>query len=580
MPIFEPLAPRKFLSLTSQKAVWSWQKEHEEAFERVKAMIVSAPVLKQPDVASARSGSRAFLICTDASTQGLGAVLSQEGEDKQIHPIFFASKSLSKAERRYHMTDLEALAVVFAVRRFHMFIYGLPAVVMTDHQPLTALFKRSNVSARVLRWSLELQRYKLDTQYVKGKANVVADALSRGVPASSPEESLEGVNEAVVNAVSAKKDSKWLEELRKDSQLGELVRLVEEKMLDEIIRLAGERRALRVADFSIDEGDLKMFLEDGRAVFVVPKALRYEIFHEAHSGDFAGHFSAHKVLNRLRKEVYWPGMAQDVFKWCQKCFFHNSREAMIPPLKPIVTTKPYEIVGVDVLELGPTSNGNKYAVTVIDHFSKYAAAYPTGENNRKHPARVMQCDEEIGGNLGPMSDITAFFEDLRITDDSCFANDIDGEATTIGNTNEFLSDVIQIIRKQRDGGLGLKSAEEELEHTVVYNWCYVASRPKLRIPYQLCESLRRSNKRSLSSDFYSVLAENMLENEVTHDPEATIRVRGTSYTTATKAARAISTLVHGRWARTRLHEWKQREVASRVIAGNITGNSDSHHRKL
>lgn len=87
----------------------------------------------------------------------------------------------------------------------------------------------------------------------------------------------------------------------------------------------------------------------------------------------------HKLFNRLRKEVYWPGMAQDVFKWtwqCQQCFIHNPRETLVPPLKPIVTSKPYEVIGVDVLKLGVTSKGNRYAVTVIDHFSKFAAAYP------------------------------------------------------------------------------------------------------------------------------------------------------------------------------------------------------------
>ncbi|PIO61861.1 hypothetical protein TELCIR_16600 [Teladorsagia circumcincta] len=132
--------------------------------------------------------------------------------------------------------------------------------------------------------------------------------------------------------------------------------------------------------------------------------------------------------------------------------------------------------------------------------------------------------------------------------------------------------VARLYVNKEDGGLGLKSAEEELEHTVVYNWCYVALRPELQIPYQLCESLRSSNKRSLTSDFYSVLTENQLENEVTRLPEATIHVRDRTYTTATTAARAISTIVHGRWARTRLHEWKQREVASRVIADSEIGN--------
>ncbi|KAK6027030.1 hypothetical protein OSTOST_06989 [Ostertagia ostertagi] len=131
--------------------------------------------------------------------------------------------------------------------------------------------------------------------------------------------------------------------------------------------------------------------------------------------------------------------------------------------------------------------------------------------------------------------------------------------------------VARLYVKKEDGGLGLKSAEEELEHTVVYNWCYVASRPELQIPYLLCESLRRSNKRSLSSDFYSVLAENRLENEVT-------RLPGANHS-STKAARAISTLVHERWARTRMHEWRQREVASRVIANNITGNTSLYMPK-
>uniref|UniRef100_A0A7I4YKX2 RNA-directed DNA polymerase n=1 Tax=Haemonchus contortus TaxID=6289 RepID=A0A7I4YKX2_HAECO len=378
-------------SLTSSKVKWTWQKEHEEAFQKMKDLITRSPVLKQPDVEAARAGGKPFIICTDASAYGLGAVLSQEGEDKQVHPIFFASKSLSKAERRYHITDLEALAVVFAVRRFHMFIYGLPTIVMTDHQPLTALFKRSNVSARVLRWSLELQRYNLEIQYVKGKANAVADALSRGVPTAVATDSLGGLDEAVVNAVYAKEDSKWLAALKSDAQLGEVVRLVEEGKVEEVVRIAGEKRPMRVADFVIEEGELKLYREDGRAVFVVPRPYRYEIFHEAHSGLFAGHFSAKKLVGRLSKEVYWPGMVQDIHRWtkeCQKCFVHNSNQTLVPPLKPIVTSRPYETVGIDVLELGPTSKGNKYAVTVIDHFSKYAAAYPVPDKSAETIART------------------------------------------------------------------------------------------------------------------------------------------------------------------------------------------------
>ncbi|KAK6035833.1 hypothetical protein COOONC_26662 [Cooperia oncophora] len=130
--------------------------------------------------------------------------------------------------------------------------------------------------------------------------------------------------------------------------------------------------------------------------------------------------------------------------------------------------------------------------------------------------------------------------------------------------------VPRLYVNKEEGGLGLKSAEEEMEHTIVYTWCYLASRPEFHIPYHLCESLRGSNKRSLTSDFRAVMAENRLEDEVTRIAQASIQVKDRTFAAATEAARAISTLVHERWARTRMYEWKQRVVASRVISNNET----------
>ncbi|XGW24486.1 hypothetical protein V3C99_006142, partial [Haemonchus contortus] len=262
----------------------------------------------------------------------------------------------------------------------------------TDHQPLTALFKRTNVSPRVLRWSLELQRYNLEIRYVKGKANVVADVLSRSVPTAMELESLEGENEAVVNAATVEEESEWMKEMRNDPQLGELIGMIEKEEWDQEVRMTGEKYPLRVADFALEGKGLKRFLGCGRAVDVVPKPYRHEVFKEAHNGVFAGHFSAEKILKTLSKRVYWPGMAQDIHKWtrqCQRCFVHNPREKLVPPLKPIVTSRPYEIIGIDVLELGQTSKGNRYAVTVIDHFTKYAAAYPVADKSAETIAKTL-----------------------------------------------------------------------------------------------------------------------------------------------------------------------------------------------
>uniref|UniRef100_A0A7I4XX54 RNA-directed DNA polymerase n=1 Tax=Haemonchus contortus TaxID=6289 RepID=A0A7I4XX54_HAECO len=263
---------------------------------------------------------------------------------------------------------------------------------MTDHQPLTALFKRSNVSARVLRWSLEVQRYKLEIKYVKGRANVVADALSRGVRVEGETESLQGLNEAVVNVLAVGKKTKWLEELEEDEDFSLVLDALRKDDLNRTLRMRGTNNWIRVADFVMENGNLKMYTEEGALVCVVPKSARYEVFHEAHAGELAGHFSAFKLLKKMRKEVFWPTMTQDVSRWtkeCQRCFVHNPRPVGIPPLKPIVTTKPYELIGVDVLELGLTSSGNKYAVTVIDHFSKFAQAYPTADKSAETVAKVI-----------------------------------------------------------------------------------------------------------------------------------------------------------------------------------------------
>ncbi|VDO05992.1 unnamed protein product [Haemonchus placei] len=121
--------------------------------------------------------------------------------------------------------------------------------------------------------------------------------------------------------------------------------------------------------------------------------------------------------------------------------------------------------------------------------------------------------------------------------------------------------------KKEIGGLGLKSAEEELDHSIVYTWCYLASNPDFIVPYQLAESLRASNKRSLTTDFRAVIAANGLEGKVTRTLLTFIEVNGRSYQTATGAARAISSLIRERWADAHLANWKERQVASRVLQG-------------
>ncbi|VDO43081.1 unnamed protein product [Haemonchus placei] len=128
--------------------------------------------------------------------------------------------------------------------------------------------------------------------------------------------------------------------------------------------------------------------------------------------------------------------------------------------------------------------------------------------------------------------------------------------------------VARLYVNKEHGRLGLKSVKDEMEHTIVYTWCYLAFHPDFQVPYHPCESLKSSSKRSLISDFLSVITESRLENQITRPTQSTICVRKKIHVTATSVVRAMSTLAHERWANTRMHEWLQRQVASRVLSSN------------
>lgn len=125
-----------------------------------------------------------FVLRTDASTEGLGAVLLQEG-DGLWQPVHYASRKLSSAERNYATVELECLAVVWAVKKFEPYLYGKHFYLQTDHQPLAFLQKAKHINSRLMRWALLFQPYSFTVQVIPGKENVGADFLSRVIKGGS-----------------------------------------------------------------------------------------------------------------------------------------------------------------------------------------------------------------------------------------------------------------------------------------------------------------------------------------------------------------------------------------------------------
>ena len=120
-----------------------------------------------------------FLVDCDAAATGLGAVLQQQDKQGREYPICFASRVLRPNERKWSTTELEAFAVVWALKTFRVYTEGSPTLVRTDHSPLLWLRNHAGKSARIARWVLRLQEFSFDLQHRAGRCNAVADALSR-----------------------------------------------------------------------------------------------------------------------------------------------------------------------------------------------------------------------------------------------------------------------------------------------------------------------------------------------------------------------------------------------------------------
>lgn len=130
------------------------------------------PILQLPD------GTKPFVLRTDASQAGIGAMLLQES-NRQLFSVSYFSRKLSAAECNYSTVEKELLAVVEGIMQYYFYLYGDEVVLETDHMPMASLKTLKKANARLLRWALYLKRFKFTVHYIKGKSKIGADILSR-----------------------------------------------------------------------------------------------------------------------------------------------------------------------------------------------------------------------------------------------------------------------------------------------------------------------------------------------------------------------------------------------------------------
>jgi len=150
-----------------------WNEARERSFQELKRRISSPPILRLPDV------SQPFILQTDASHLGIGAVLLQEDSAGEKRPIAFASRKLQPRETRYSTIERECLAIVWGTVKFQEYLYGTEFILETDHHPLQYLRQAKFQNGRLMRWALTLQPYRFLLRAIRGRDNVGADCLSR-----------------------------------------------------------------------------------------------------------------------------------------------------------------------------------------------------------------------------------------------------------------------------------------------------------------------------------------------------------------------------------------------------------------
>ncbi|KAJ0666882.1 putative nucleotidyltransferase, Ribonuclease H [Helianthus annuus] len=360
-------------SLTHKGKPFEWGPKQEEAFQILKQKLCDAPILTLPD------GNDDFVVYCDASNLGLGCVLMQRGK-----VIAYASRQLKIHEKNYTTHDLELGAVVFALKIWRHYLYGTKCVIYTDHKSLQHIFNQKELNMRQRRWVELLNDYDCEIRYHPGKANVVADALSRK-------------EHVKLHCVRIQTDiqARILQAQQNSVTQG--------NMLDEMphsLELQLETK------------------EDGLLYFMnrlwVPKHddLRTFLMNEAHKSRYSVHPGADKMYMDLRNLYWWPGMKRDVTLYVAKCLTclkvkaeHQRPSGLLE--QPEIPVWKWENIAMDlVTKLPRTSKGHDSIWVIIGRLTKSAHFLPIREDFSAATLAKIYLDEIVTRHGVPLNIIS------------------------------------------------------------------------------------------------------------------------------------------------------------------------------
>ena len=348
--------------LLRKNVAFQWLQVQEDAFQRTKEILTSPLVVKPYDP------SLPTELLTDAARLGgLGYALIQRNQDGTLRLIQCGSRSLSSPETRYATNELEALAICYAVKDCHFYLFGGSFTVVTDHKPLLGTFKKDLLdieNPRIQRLCEKLIRYNFDVVYTPGKTHYIADALSRAPYFEPPPHNILHCNTVLVQAVA---EDPILQELfdaaSEDSDYGAIIDAFLAGKSPLSLPILHPARALKSYwdDLSIMDDNLIIF--QSSRIFV-PSKMRASILDKLHSS----HSGVSKTKVLARQLYFWPGLSRDIEHLILNCdvcrqFRPSQNEATMSYTE---ATTPLQAISTDLFEYG----GKDYLV-IVDRFSYF-----------------------------------------------------------------------------------------------------------------------------------------------------------------------------------------------------------------
>eukprot|EP00253_Pinus_taeda_P030099 PITA_30099 len=335
--------------------LFHWTPNCQKSFEQLKHLLTTAPILSIADP------SKDYVLCTDASKEGLGGVLMQEGR-----VIAYESRKLKEHEQKYSAYDLELAAIIHAMKMWQHYLMGRKFLLHTDHHSLTNYFSQPTLTARQARWVDFLSGFDFEIKHLQGKENKVADALHRKIH-NLYEVSFSGWESPFMEMIKeiADQDTEYQQlklqiqqSAKKDSQ--------QEYELDDAGRIYFKKR------------------------LYVPNQnrIRNLIMDEFHISHYARHLGYQKMVTAIRKEYFWPGMKKSIVEYLSRCLEcqqikaeHQHPAGLLQPL-PVSEWK-WEIISMDFITgLPRTKRNNDSIFVVVDKLSKAAHFIPVQSTYR------------------------------------------------------------------------------------------------------------------------------------------------------------------------------------------------------